>query len=82
MEVSFVTTFFLVKRESISYFRSGSVKTATDAKYRNQLTKQFASTSARKGLWRWQICMKSEIASEAGTDEMEMEASGIAGGRA
>ena len=59
-----------------------SVKTATDAKYRNQLTKQFASTSARKGLWQWQISMKSEIASEAGTDEMEMEASGIAGGLA
>ena len=50
MEVSFVTTFFLVKRESISYFRSGSVKTATDAKYRNQLTKQFASTLGKERL--------------------------------
>ena len=40
------------------------LKRASDAKYRNQLTKQFVSTSARKGLWWWQIGMESEIASE------------------
>ena len=58
------------------------LKRATDAKYRNQLTKQFASASARNDLWRWQIGMESEIASEETADEMGMEASEIAGGPA
>ena len=58
------------------------LKRADDAKYRNQLTKQFASTSAKNGLWRWQNWYRVRNRIGRDNDKMGMEASGMAGGRA